>query len=94
MRTSFHHQPEAQHPHSPAINTPAGRLPHLLHTNSGQILQRSEMTQCAKSRLLHRSKLHRYSITSSARQISVLGTLRPSALAAELPDPSSSAPRA
>jgi hypothetical protein len=66
----------------------------LLHTNSGQILQRSEMTQCAKSRLLHRSKLHRYSITSSARQISVLGTLRPSALAAELPDPSSSAPRA
>ena len=30
MRTSFHHQPEAQHPHSPAINTPAGRLPHLL----------------------------------------------------------------
>ena len=29
MRTSFHHQPEAQHPHSPAINTPAGRLPHL-----------------------------------------------------------------
>jgi hypothetical protein len=32
MRTSFHHQPEAQHPHSPAINTPAGRLPHL-HPN-------------------------------------------------------------
>src|SRR5664280_2679250 len=30
MRTSFHHQPEAQHPHSPAINTPAGRLPHLM----------------------------------------------------------------
>jgi hypothetical protein len=29
MRTSFNHQPEAQHPHSPAINTPAGRLPHL-----------------------------------------------------------------
>ena len=26
MRTSFHHQPEAQHPHSPAINTPAGRI--------------------------------------------------------------------
>ena len=31
MRTSFHHQPEAQHPKSPAIYTPAGRLPHLLH---------------------------------------------------------------
>ena len=30
MRTSFHHQPEAQHPHSPAIYTPVGRLPHLL----------------------------------------------------------------
>jgi hypothetical protein len=29
MRTSFHHQPEAQHPKSPAIYTPAGRLPHL-----------------------------------------------------------------
>lgn len=30
MRTSFHHQPEAQHHNSPAIYTPAGRLPHLL----------------------------------------------------------------
>jgi hypothetical protein len=30
MRTSSHHQPEAQHPKSPAIETPAGRLPHLL----------------------------------------------------------------
>ena len=29
MQTSFHHQPEAQHPKSPAIQTPAGRLPHL-----------------------------------------------------------------
>src|ERR1035437_2205880 len=29
MRTSFHHQPEAQHPKSPATYTPAGRLPHL-----------------------------------------------------------------
>jgi hypothetical protein len=29
MRTSFHHQPEAQRPKSPAIYTPAGRLPHL-----------------------------------------------------------------
>jgi hypothetical protein len=35
MRTSFHHQPEAQHPKSPAIYTPAGRLPHLL-SKSGQ----------------------------------------------------------
>ena len=29
MRTSFHHQPEAQHPKSLAINKLAGRLPHL-----------------------------------------------------------------
>src|ERR1035437_1259103 len=30
MRTSFHHQPEAQHPKSSAIHKLAGRLPHLL----------------------------------------------------------------
>ena len=36
MRTSFHHQPEAQHPKSPAIETPAGRLPHLMNCQSGQ----------------------------------------------------------
>jgi hypothetical protein len=34
MRTSFHHQPEAQHPKSPAIYTPAGRLPHLSDAGS------------------------------------------------------------
>src|SRR5712691_4888176 len=28
-RTSFHHQPEAQHPKSSAIHKNAGRLPHL-----------------------------------------------------------------
>ena len=28
--TSFHHQPEAQHPKSSAIHNNAGRLPHLL----------------------------------------------------------------
>jgi hypothetical protein len=27
--TSFHHQPEAQHPKSSAIHKIAGRLPHL-----------------------------------------------------------------
>jgi hypothetical protein len=46
MRTSFHHQPEAQHPKSPAIYTPAGRLPHLW-SKSDQILRRSEMMLCA-----------------------------------------------
>jgi hypothetical protein len=29
LRTSFHHQPEAQHPKSSAIHKNAGRLPHL-----------------------------------------------------------------
>jgi hypothetical protein len=33
MRTSFHHQPEAQHPKSSAINKNAGRLPHLCAIN-------------------------------------------------------------
>ena len=42
MRTSSHHQPEAQHPKSPAIETPAGRLPHLLD-KSGHIAQRAFM---------------------------------------------------
>src|SRR5262249_38718624 len=35
LRTSFHHQPEAQHPKSSAIHKNAGRLPHLL-AQSGQ----------------------------------------------------------
>ena len=30
MRTSFHYQPEAQHPKFSAIHKIAGRLPHLL----------------------------------------------------------------
>jgi hypothetical protein len=30
MRTSFHHQSEAQHPKSSAIHKYAGRLPHLV----------------------------------------------------------------
>src|SRR5215472_2465135 len=34
LRTSFHHQPEAQHLKSSAIHNNAGRLPHLL-TQSG-----------------------------------------------------------
>jgi hypothetical protein len=29
LRTSFHHQPEAQHPISSAIHKRVGRLPHL-----------------------------------------------------------------
>jgi hypothetical protein len=49
MRTSFHHQPEAQHPKSPAIYTPAGRLPHLWvisgQTIAGQNLPSSAIPQ-------------------------------------------------
>jgi len=36
MRTSFHHQSEAQHPKSSAIHKYAGRLPHLWVIN-GQV---------------------------------------------------------
>jgi len=38
MRTSFHHQSEAQHPKSSAIHKYAGRLPHLM-TQSGRRTQ-------------------------------------------------------
>ena len=48
MRTSFYHQPEAQHPKSPAIYTPAGRLPHL----------------CAIDDLLHRGNAVGFSAVS------------------------------
>ena len=47
MRTSSHHQPEAQHPKSPAIYTPAGRLPHLW-SESDHSRHESELTLCAK----------------------------------------------
>jgi hypothetical protein len=49
MRTSFHHQPEAQHPKSPAIETPAGRLPHLW-VISGQTRAQLDCPLSAKSR--------------------------------------------
>src|SRR5664280_643027 len=47
MRTSFHHQPEAQHPKSPAIETPAGRLPHLSATNG--LMHRSKFAVIART---------------------------------------------
>jgi hypothetical protein len=48
MQTSFHHQPEAQHPKSPAIETPAGRLPHLLGAteHAGLSRGRFDLTAC------------------------------------------------
>src|SRR6516164_6611205 len=39
LRTSFHHQPKAQHPKYSAIHKNAGRLPHLL-TQSGHVRPR------------------------------------------------------
>ena len=42
---------------------------------------RSETSLRATSRLMHCSKMHRYSITSSARPSSVIGNVRPSAFA-------------
>ena len=36
MRTSFHHQPEAQHPKFFSYPQAAGRLPHLFGRNEGK----------------------------------------------------------
>jgi hypothetical protein len=49
--------------------------------NSDQILRRSEKTLSAKSRQMHCSKQHLYSITSVALVSSAGGTSRPSAFA-------------
>ena len=62
-------------------NLPAAVFDVRYAPNSDQILRRSEMTRCAISRLMRRSKWHSYSITSSARVSSEGGTVRPSALA-------------
>ena len=48
---------------------------------SGRQMRRAAIPLSATSRLMHRSKLNHYSITSSARASSVGGTSRPSALA-------------
>ena len=37
--TSFHHQPEAQHPKSSTIHNNAGRLPHLLAQSGHQLVR-------------------------------------------------------
>jgi hypothetical protein len=39
LRTSFHHQPEAQHPKYSAIHNNAGRLPHLLTQSEHSVLR-------------------------------------------------------
>ena len=51
------------------------------HPKATVLLRRRETSKCAKSGLMHRSKQHLYSITSSAQARSVGGTSRASALA-------------
>jgi hypothetical protein len=45
MQTSFHHQPEAQHPKTSAIYTPAGRLPHLLARQRPKFFNTQKVTK-------------------------------------------------
>jgi hypothetical protein len=52
-----------------------------LLSESGQTRVRSDCPLCANTGLMHCSKRHLYSITSSARESRVGGTVRPSALA-------------
>src|SRR5665811_977858 len=70
MRTSLHHQPEAQHPKSPAIYTPAGRLPHLCSEGDRQP-SRDRLTQSAMCGRLRDGKsfLHLCSKNESAPQL-------------------------
>jgi len=58
--TSFHHQPEAQHPKSSAIHNYVGRLPHLC-ANSGQKTDPPGMFQlaCEKNRLITSGRVQR-----------------------------------
>src|SRR5262249_52167398 len=51
MRTSFHHQPEAQHPNSSAIHKLVGRLPHLLGVKrtSHRSCERGDPTRMTRS---------------------------------------------
>jgi hypothetical protein len=55
MRTSFHHQPEAQHPKSLAIHKLAGRLPHLLGPKRTLPQSSSPKTKRGGSRRVSRS---------------------------------------
>ena len=52
-----------------------------MHPGATKLMRRNELPLCANSVLTHRSKKHRYSITSSAVASSVGGTVRPSSFA-------------
>ena len=47
MRTSFHHQPEAQHPKFFSYPQAAGRLPHLFGRCRVQSGQRAHHYRCS-----------------------------------------------
>ena len=62
MRTSFHHQPEAQHPKSPAIETPAGRLPHLFpNSDRNGAVRRMTLSAMYGRRLRCKGKIGHFS---------------------------------
>jgi hypothetical protein len=65
-----------------SINAPNGRPAKVRYAPDTDVLKHgSETMRWARSRLMQRTKLHPYSITSSARPSSVGGTVRPSTLA-------------
>src|ERR1035437_4956561 len=77
MRTSFHHQPEAQHPKSPAIYTPAGRLPHLLLEHSAALGQQAQWRQrgCATRQITGLQDFGKKSLTRQKCNNGILGLL-------------------
>ena len=81
MVTSFHHQPEAQHPKSAAIHKYVGRLPHLsamcgrLHVGKGFFERyRTAGRSCHVFGLLMRHCLWPLAIMLSADRVPVIST--------------------
>jgi hypothetical protein len=66
MRTSFHHQPEAQHPNFQLSTSWQADYP-IFGALSGLKADISRGPGCANRVQTHCSKRHSYSITSSAR---------------------------
>src|SRR5215471_11646248 len=92
MATAEHREPCDSRGSCTVLGAPGGEIPPgdstkadltaSLTPESGQRADISACPLCAKSGLMHCSKTHRYSITSSARASKVVGTSRPIALAA------------
>ena len=55
MRTSFHHQPEAQHPNFP-LSTSGRPITPSLPPLATELMRRNELPLCANSDRMHRSK--------------------------------------